>query len=163
MHKNRICFFSPLKKCIKKSADFVWARPADISENLGQKRWSLLFWLISVFFYRYFRWWSRTGIAPNLLACGPAVPILWAATQSCPTWTMRTGRPSLAQPICCPPADTRTHRHSPSCCKNSWMLSMRRSGDLTQISDLGGVGRFNLGNDKQGKSAHWLSMPFSYK
>lgn len=92
---------------------------------------NVLIWtgLISLNF-RSYRWLSRTGSDYSLLALEAAAHIWWAVTQSSQTWMMMTVRPCSAQGTCCLPVVTRMLRHLPSCCRSSWMPSMRKSGNI---------------------------------
>lgn len=62
-----------------------------------------------------------TGRAVLCWGPGTITASMWVA----PT-TTTTGTIGLA-PSCCPRADKRTFRLWPSCCRNSWRLSIRRS------------------------------------
>lgn len=64
-----------------------------------------------------------TGRAGLCWGAGSSRAWTWAA----PTTTTTTTGSLASAPSCCPPADKRTCRPWPLCCRNSWRPSTRRS------------------------------------
>lgn len=89
----------------------AWFQP-NMTQHTSQLMSSALFWVASIL----------TGRAGLCWGAGMTRAWMWAA----PT-TRTTG--------CCPPVDRRMCRPWPSCCRNSWRPSIRRSSKEGDTSD----------------------------
>ena len=123
--KSVILHYSNVRFIVENTTDDMLERESNTCETLSLL-WTMLAHIWSVF-VNEISWLkssvcsTQTGRVGLCWGPGSSQAWMWAAQ------TMRTtGRLGSAL-SCCPPADRRTCRPWPSCCRNSWRPSIRRS------------------------------------
>lgn len=95
-----------VRKPVRSPSACVWFQP-NMTQHTSQLMSSALFWVASI----------PTGRAG----------LCWGAGTIRAALTTRTTGNLASAPSCCPPVDRRMCRPWPSCCRNSWRPSIRRS------------------------------------